>query len=648
VRKLTLQNDFIEAALGWLVKVTTPQPTLLDLIALQELWARLIDYWNTLSGEASRRLIGRRSIRVLDFDIIYPALWIAKLHRSSPQLEHRLGFPMTSSFVFRNTRIPFTLPPGAGLELARHLISLEETHDSTRSRLQQLVDNIHRKSGGESIQLAADSLPPEYEPEVQRLIDTGVRLRRLQDILSHPQYNRWDRLVQPQQTGEEELKGIQQLFDALRPKLTINNLADALTIAGVQRLLRADRADEELSVYPLLMSGTHVMLEFPRLAATHAGVPPSTLLDDSMPVVSSQYLAFATAVECFTEGDDDRILSLADPRLEELNSLNASWRKFWRHCAREFPHLDKRRARSISWGELNDIPYFRDVCTRYVRWSATFHDEIGTTFLAVARADQQLSDNYDAATRGLLRKFERQPIEVMESLSVDSLAAFAVSSTTYVPLSSGKPTGELLRSSDALRGAGILQEKEVLLDGPRDGLRRVPFMAHTSEPLFVWESTFESTGLDQLCYWRYGVSVQDMIPALRDFILSVTTGRNTSWEVFSEEKYVAWDMDICDEPAALLSQMFKKCPAPDYIRVGCERCAIMFDLAPEGDSANLELAILGPLTEVADELAALHDKTAVISVSRALVATLLREYSDGTKQNMGALKEYPDGTRRNA
>lgn len=656
-----MPSKMIDTTLEHISDFSEREPTLWDLYTAQNLWEKVQRYWETLGKEVSKRLDDKIIIRVLDFDIIYPAFWPAEMQRPA-HFEERLGFPMTTEFIFRNTKTAFTLPPGTLFELARYILRLEEDFDITSNKLRGMVheverfvsDTQRRATGGltavrrspEHNQTAIEvdilrKIAPKCEEEVERLIVTGIKLNSLSFILNHSLHQPWGEVSggAKGRVNYEELTQYRDWFSRRRPDFPLNNYLDALNVASYSTLLKTQTADGGgASYFPMLASSTQMILEL--RMRTGGSIPLPSASDETIQPVTAQYLSFATAVEKFANFNLNRLHTFAQTGLELVQSLNLLLNDFWfdwktRFYPRTAPGTpnkpwDTKYLKQTPLSEVASMSTFRDFCNAYIRWRSHFSDVVGNTFLDVARADKQLRESYLSTKRRLLNRVASGGDLDLEEENNDSSSfnwtrrATAVESTLMLQR---KELNYESRNLKALRQAKIIKEEHIPFLNPSPVLRTVVSLPDIGEILFRWERAVGSHV--QLCCWDHGLSIEKLLQYVREFflgVLEVSGSSSVRLHIYSEDDYVATRVPTSAGSEEWIGNMLAATTSAEYVRADGPFCSVFVDLMPMAPATNLEMAVLYSKPQYHTIVSNLHHVTSNITMTPAVVEDLLREY----------------------
>lgn len=656
-----MPSKMIDTTLEHISEFSEREPTLWDLYTAQNLWEKVQRYWETLSKEVSKRLDDKVIIRVLDFDIIYPAFWPAEMQRPS-HFEERLGFPMTTEFIFRNTKTAFTLPPGTLFELARYILRLEQDFDITSSKLRGMVmeverlvsDTQRRGTGGlqrgqrspEQSQRAIEvdilrKIAPKCEEEVDRLIVTGIKLNRLSSILSHALHQPWGEVSGGAEgrVNYEELTQYRDWFGRRRPDLPLNNYLDALNVASYSTLLKTQTAgDGRPAYFPMLASSTQMILELH--VRTGGSIPLPSSSDETVQPVTAQYLSFATAVEKFANFNLNRLHTFAQTGLELVQGLNLLLNDFWFDWKTRFYPRTANGAHDKPWdaeylkqvrlSEVASMSTFSDFCNTYIRWRSHFSDVVGNTFLDVARADKQLRESYLSTKRRLLNQvarggeFELEEEEGHSSSFNWTRRAAAVESTLMLQR---KELSYESRDLKALRQTKIIKEEHNPFRNPSPVLRTVVSLPDIGEILFRWERSVGSRS--QLCCWDHGLSIEKLLQYVRDFfvrVFEVSGSSSVRLHVYSDDQYEVIKVPTSAGPEAWINSLLETTATAEYVRADGPFCSVFFDLVPMEPATNLEMAVLYSKPQYHAIVSNLHQVTSNVTITPTVVEELLREY----------------------
>lgn len=657
-----MAKDNIANTLEHLGRLTDSLPSLLDLLYVRDLWAQLHHYWLVLCEEIERRRGQSHPIRALDFDLIYPTIWSAQV-QSPLLLEERMGFPMTASFIFRDTQTYFTIPPGALFELSFRILKLQEVYRLSETNLNKLMRKVHYlrqeisheevKQTTHASELLSETIP-EFNRQVNRLIDAGAKLESLSNILTHKYYRPWDKISEQARAKADptEVLKLWRIFSAARthPEKDLSNYLDALSVASYYSLSRA-QAGGRTRDFPLFASGTDIVLNLgPQVINSSEHWRPS-LLQEIIHPVSIQYLAFATAMERYAEYDIARLSTLTEAGLGETQKLFRRWRSFWNDCRVIFPQpqhvTEEEHYRSISLSQLTDVPSFRPLCDAYTGWRIHFEKTVGAIFIDITRADRQISQSYHSVKRRLLERIEdrqsseprARPSYVMEDITAtfDWTPLTGVVDSGFLLSSAGKPpsrisdqTIELL----TLRTSAMLVEEAQVFSEPLPTLRTIVKLSDIKEEvLLTWERSVGDAS--QLCYWSYGSGIQEALDRLGKFLSEAHAESQdlapVCLRVFADDLYEETTFKVDLHNFQLFDAVLSITPNPNYIRIDTDTCTIFLDVMPPRDSTRLEMAVMYE-KKLHREVAALYRDTSLFPLASSVVEALLREFARDFKR----------------
>jgi hypothetical protein len=658
-----MAKDTIANTFEHLGKITDSLPSFLDLLYVRDLWAQLHHYWEVLCEEIERRRGKSHPIRALDFDLIYPTIWSAKV-QSPLLLEERMGFPMTASFIFRDTQTYFTIPPGALFELSFRILKLQEVYrlsETNLNRLMRKVYHLRQEISHEEVQqtthaseLLSETVP-EFNREVNRLIDYGAKLESLSDILTHKYYRPWNKISEQAKAKADptEVLKLWRIFSAARthPDKDLSNYLDALSVASYYSLSRA-QAGGRTRDFPLFASGTDIVLNLgPQVINSTEHWRPS-LLQEIIHPVSIQYLAFATAMERYAEYDITRLSTLTEAGLRETQRLFQRWRSFWNDCRVIFPQpqhvTEEEHYGSISFSQLTDVSSFRPLCDAYTSWRIHFEDTVEAIFIDITRADRQISQSYHSVKRRLLERIEEG--QSSEPRAGPSYVIEDITSTfDWTPLTAVVDSGILLLSSAGrpasrisdqtielltLRTSGMLVEEAEVFSEPFPTLRTIVKLSDIKEEvLLTWERSVGHAS--QLCYWSYGSGMQEALDRLGRFLSEAHSESQdlvpVSMHVFADDLYEEKTFKVDRYDLQLFDAVLSITQNPNYIRIDADACTIFLDVMPPRDSARLEMAVMYE-KKLHREVAGLYRDTSLFPLASSVVEALLREFARDFKR----------------
>ncbi len=653
-----MPTDTISATFEHLEKLTGSQPSLLNLLHMSGLWEQLQRYWKVFSREIDRRREGSDPIRALDFDLIYPTVWHAEV--ASPlELEERMGFPMTAAFIFRDTKVNFTIPPGSLFELYFHILRLEEAYNlkaGKLGRLMQKVERLHREVARADAEHAIrvtqvlEETLPECKRETDRLNDIGARLESLGRILTHDYYRPWPEISKKAGVKPDPAEIIKfwRIFSQFRthPEKDMSNYLDALSMASYYALARAHIVGGDLT---LLASGTNIILQVgPQVISTSEGYR-TTRQQEIINPVSIQYLGFATAMERYAEYNLTRLLALTKAGTLGIERLMHRWQNFWSDCQQKFPLPEnveeKKHYDSISFSQLSEVPSFRLLCNAYRDWRVSFDKTVGSIFINITRADQQLSDNYHSRKQRLQKEVEELGggrfshshvlAEVTRTFDWTPLTDIA-DSGFMAGLGSTrhrKPTREAIELLTWRKTGMLIEEAEVYPD-PVPTLRTTIRLADIKEEiLLVWERSVGHAS--QLCYWNYSSDIQDAFERIGELLVKAHSesqgGFTARLHVFARDLYKDKSFEVAPSEIQWYDEVLSLSPNPTYIRIDTNICTVFLDAAPPEDGTRLDMAVMYK-KNLHRHVATLYRHTALFKLSIEVVEELLSEFAQDFKR----------------
>lgn len=662
------------------------EPTLDHLIIANAFWLELQHFWETLFDEAQSRIEGHMTIRIIDFDIIYPSCWPVPLQHPI-SLESKFGLPATAAYAFRKTKQPFTIPQGALVELIRYLIQLDSDFITSESKLKVMFDktsiskNINRPTEYpvfEESQINQDlsifnkeQLISVCSEQVDTLIESGVRLQGLNRILKHPFHRSWTEIANTANisVSPSDIQRWQLIFNTHR-KYTISNYLDALNVASYNTLLEAGLSrrqkhnqhdityEDDVSkiILPLLATSTKMILNEVITRNAEYSYQRFALNKEEIRPVSSQYLSFATVIEDHAENDDHRICAIAMSGLSHVNHLLQAYRVFRSDKAVIQKSIQKEPS-MVSLSTLVNIPVFQEFCLAYQKWNTKLIRDIRVTFQEIARTDYQLNRSYQIIREALSSKLleghsTSEALESVENIpswrwsQVEPIVSSNIILYQKTDSQSSQPSHQYLRS------AGLLDDRNcVWIDHPELTQRILVRIPHLDANLFTWEKTINSES--QLCYWKYRLDIAGIFKVIKQFLLLIyadvmpnidarlfiygTRGSLLDTESIRCEKTL--DINLPWEQWVELLQSAAN--EVDYLRIETEKCTLFLDLIPASRVIGLEFAIMYEDKNLHKTIADLHYSSAVTPIATSLVASLLDEYYNKFQEGSNIL---PDAT----
>ncbi len=101
-------------------------PTLRDVMMLWEIAELYNEFFSRIKRDIHRDQGGLETVHLLDFDIVYAALWRALNKERYPRYNRLCGLPQSMMHFFRHNERPFCLPFGTSLEMGPMIASLGE------------------------------------------------------------------------------------------------------------------------------------------------------------------------------------------------------------------------------------------------------------------------------------------------------------------------------------------------------------------------------------------------------------------------------------------------------------------------------------------------------------------------------------------
>ncbi|HEV2800393.1 MAG TPA: hypothetical protein VGW12_07850 [Pyrinomonadaceae bacterium] len=643
------------------------EPSLWDLLYVKDLWTQLHHYWWVFNGEIQRRLGKFESIRVLDFDLIYPAIWPAEV-QNPLSLEERMGFPMTASFIFRDTKSLFTIPPGAFYELSYHLNKLRSSFDSSESRLQRMMNAVRRLHGTKlgnqkhntftAIKTLED-MAVECEQEVDRLIEIGVRLEGLNNILEHPYYRPWEEIAEKAGAIADPVDVFRfwKIFEADRthPEKDFSNYLDALNVASYYALSKARTSGKSpVGFSPLFASGTRVILNLPPSIGQKDYHRPS-LLEEVIHPVSIQYLAFATALENYAEYALPVLSSIAENGFKGIQKLERRWGRFWNEVTLTLPLAQQSDIesyfKSIPLRQFNALESFSGFCESYTTWKKYFDAVVGSIFFNVTRADRQLSENHALVKQRLLADFKEYQLndrlvtanesvsEITSSFKWSHLASLVDSHLVFQHKAQRSVDEITLKS---LRDAQMILERSEVFAAPDPTLRTAVHLAHAQQLLFYWERTAGHSA--QLCCWEYDTNIKELLDCISSFLIKAHSEfqreSTATLKIYANNLFKQVTINADLSKGQLLDTILRFTPAPNYIRIETSSCIVFSDVVPPDPMASLEIAVMYEKPHLHQLVADLFQQTSTLPMPTQMIAALLEEYARDFQRIEGRIKKF--------
>lgn len=644
-------------ALNKIEKIVGAPPKLRDLFRARDLWERIHGYWWTLSEEMARENAGSQSIRILDFDLIYPTLWESQLTHPTQLIRRRFSFPMTISFVINNTRRPFTIPPGAQIELERSFEELRKKFylsgnvviEQWRKLQAELESGRFSAAKTQSLIQTLKDHSPEFYKEVSELIENGIRLERLQAILRHDSYRSWGEIVSETQkeANPQEIEKVWHLLNEnpSRQKFTINNFFDAINLVSYYTLLEDQANSHNPKFLPFLASGTQIVLdydEFPERLRLIEGMTRNR----SIKPVTPHYLTFATIVELYTDYNSAAMNTIIKDGIRITQSLMDKWLQFTLGDLRRLSFgTDKRNKMGARLSEFVRFESFREFCHVYNEWQDHLMEGIGNTFIEVTQTDRLLTSNFNSSIENVIARLSRQAnapaIEVNSEPDVETVVwdeeitavqSFLTAQSKFGFDSPHDPGGN--RKSDGYLNKVVRAEAWAI---PREGecavdnnlsegtsVRISVSLRHISRDLFEWEREIGENY--QLCCWKHKSDIDALLKAAAHFISDVDSELSKiRMIVFSDNCRSEIQLEI-GESAGWKDELLKITPDPSYVRIEFGKSVVLFDIKPVALSSAPEAAVM--YETVHEEVATFFQATSSVDIGTEIITPLLREYSN--------------------
>lgn len=639
-----------------IASLTEHEPTLFDLFDIRDLWEKLERYWRTASGEIEKRLVNFKSIRLIDFDLIYPAFWAAEAQTKESLLERRMGFPVTASFVFKDTRSLFTIPPGSYFELTYQIRRLQETVRISTTNLDGLLSKFESLKERNWKERSRESLSGTFkllratrtaaEEEIDRLVEAKIKVEALSQIVNHGCYLPWDEVMRETESFVEpdEVFGFWSMLQISRkhPDKDLSNYLDALNVASYYSLARAAHSDRERANYfPLFASGTQPVLDLP--PADFAARNQSSNDKITRPV-SMQYLTFATALEIYADNILETMSAIADIQSREIQDLIGHWKRLWRDVKSHYKFEDEMRRddfQEIRLKSLVQFSSFNPFCEAYVKWKNSFDRVVGNTFLNVTQADRQMGDNIALAKRRLLGDGGDDEFPSNETERAGTPTGDLTESFDWSWRASSVNSGLLLRhyyprqlnvteiTLASLRKSGIIREEGYIFPEPATTYRTKVSLWEVAQPLFYWERVVGKSS--QLCCWEYSLlSLEQMLNSVGEFFVNAqkaTKFKNQiRLHIFAEDSDEELTIGNSAPEGEWMRQVLAVTKTPHYLRFETDVCILYLDVVPIEPTTGLEIAVLYESRKLHNAVSNLHRETSGIRFPEKIIKALLLEF----------------------
>jgi hypothetical protein len=626
------------------------EPTVADLVRINDIIDLLHDYFELMRTETLRAAAGYRTIRILDFDMIYPACWPVQLRRPTT-FERICRFPVTASFFFRETRSEFTIPPGTFFELSRYLCVLRDKLAMTAGELAKVTMKLEKLTGRgtkNKLKLCAtelemlDGLPDMVSDDIGDFLEAGVTFHALESLLSHPMHLAWEELTNRAESriSPEVLDRIWDALNYLRPPLTVNNFADALNISAMIALLESGSRTSlnvENRFFPLLATGTSLLREMNiPLCLNSLERRPYLGEDDRIVAVSPRYLLLDTAVSTYCEHTTSAKRTHVSVLLGSNHDVRKKWSDFWIRLWNKLP--PRKSLEQVKLTDLADEPTFNSLMFGFDK---LFHDRLSSILSVLeseSRADKQRSDNFieirKRLTKGLVagRRLEHLLSHEERILSAETLGQGSSLIKLFVKVLNDRHPIVLVTNATvkSLRQSKLLDDRLKRCDDTVGELLQFqPTCSYNSVPVLWWDGNMKTR--TRQCVWNYSTNLSELMEKFVGFVRAVEDKTHQQIIHGSITVYgngnsvnVAWPQPLSEEQ--LINLIVRRAVDPNYIRFENSVFDFYVELEPfDGESNSLELALRYD-EDLNDQLADLHFQTAITRLDPMILVELLRDY----------------------
>jgi hypothetical protein len=621
-----------------------------DLLRAKDSWETIYRYWSNLNNEKEREGFGSRTVRVLDFDVIYPAIWYVNAPTTTIHGVNDSVFPMTSKFIFEHTKSAFTIPPGAEVELTQFLNDLLSKHQLIEHRVISKWQEIKPHVENENV-TSADTRGliaslrnnhAELLDDIEELIINGEKLDRLQSILNHEYFIPWEHLVEENDfVNSQEIVDIWHRFNEERKTFTVNNYFDAINIVSYYSLLETQVNSPRREYIPLLASGTNIVQSYSEFPSRIQNL--EIYLSDDIRPVSPQYLTFATAVEMHAEYDLNILSTIISEGLRSGDVLAQEWRKL-RDEIRNSLFQQREKIEELAIEDFIRFPAFRSFRMAYHRWYEHLMDGVGEVFVNVTRSDRLIRNNFGSALKRIVKDLHHIP----QSESPSEIATSRFDEPQWDRAIANIDEHLLLQSREvptfrkktsmvsALRSAEIISEfvtttradgsEAESIDEASDLVIRISVhLKHINKELFKWES--RPMDSSELCSWSHSIDLETFLDLARNFLQGYEEPNEVAKVVyFSDDSRKEFMIPILNSTEDWLTG-FDMMSQLEYLRIDTTSCTVFFDILPVDSTMAPEIAISLGASNNWSKVASLFEQTSVTSFDQGIVFELMREYS---------------------
>jgi len=640
------------------------EPTLADIVKINNMVDLLGDCFNLLRLEYQHSVAGFRTLRILDFDLIYPTCWPVQ-RRVPTSFERMCSFPTTAAYFFRHTKSAFTIPPGSFFELSRYLGLLREKLSTSANHLSNTTKQLestlasHRKrdqaTANEQI-LLVERLPKMVGAEIDEFIGAGMMFHKLERLLTHPMHLHWLDLVNGTGTriSTAVLNRLCDALDYLRPNHSVNNFADALNISALVALIESGQRTtihEESHLFPLLATGTGILrkMNVP-LCLQQLEQKPHLGEEDEVQAVSPRYLLLDTAISTYCEDSARAKQTFISVLLNSNHKARKAWGDFW--CELWQKTQPRRPWASIKISEFINSLGLQNFMENLGAFFNEAFEPIVSILSSEARADRQHSTNYiemrKRLVKGLLsgQKLEHLLSQEDEFLNSENLdRGYSLVKLYLSILREGETLMLTEPTLDSLRRNKILCDNIEGVQSTNGLLQFRPTCTYSSTHLLEWDGDLDS-GTHQCC-WTYRIEFTKLLSHLLAFRDAVEKRHGNHTGELRMAVYgggQAYQSEWCKtlDSETLFDAIVARSTEPDYIHFEHPTFDFFAEIEPfSSQSEELQVAVRYEY-DLNVELAELHFATAVTRLDPNVLSDLLQDYDSILKRECGRRK--PGGT----
>jgi hypothetical protein len=358
--------------------------------------------------DVERDMRGLATVRLLDFDVVYPSLWRAIPWETS-ETARLFGVPQSTYHFFRHNKRPFSLPIGTEIEMAAWTVVLAKQERVSCQQLEKQLNALAPALGPGLDQSRRDFKVDRTQrrsnfKEFMQNLDTCITgvvqakcdLAQLVAIRESEHNMSAGKLQSGVEIDQERyynmLDTLRAYMESVRPGRWRANWADAYNLAYYAAIRRRHSG----GVYPVMVSGTRAVRDAP--LAQYLNLPPQPR---DPPVTWSRYLTFATAFEQYCGDNRARKRTEATAALESLEPVLDAQREFNRHAMWGW---DTSKPEEVPWREFAADKDFKKWAWAYCNWRSTHLAEVLALFEHYGTSDHQLRNTYLQLKTDLLRE----------------------------------------------------------------------------------------------------------------------------------------------------------------------------------------------------------------------------------------------------